>query len=314
MSRLAVMAHFDVEGVIRPHVRGQVEALLASVDRLVVCTTATLRPEAKAWLKERAELVERANYGYDFFSYKVGLDSAGDLSEYDEVIVCNDSYVFVEDSYDRLFAEMAQRPVDFWGLTSTERLAPHVQSFFVAFRPWVVASHAFTQFWESLEPISKRRQVIRRYEVGMSRVLHDAGFVSGAYFEPTEADSVMGRRRVRWWAAHRTHVPHSRNELRAVRELAREPWNPAVAMADRVFDDARLPYVKIDTLRYDPYNLDAPRLLQLCEQRFPERFAGVREFLDETAPWYPMRRNERLHPTPLALRPFAPSVRYNDAR
>ena len=31
MSRLAVMAHYDVAGELRPHVRGQVEALAASV-------------------------------------------------------------------------------------------------------------------------------------------------------------------------------------------------------------------------------------------------------------------------------------------
>ena len=37
------MAHFDVAGELRPHVRGQVEALAASVDTLLVCTTATLQ-------------------------------------------------------------------------------------------------------------------------------------------------------------------------------------------------------------------------------------------------------------------------------
>ena len=90
MSRLAVMAHYDVAGELRPHVRGQVEALAASVDTLVVCTTAQLQDSARQWLGERAQVVERANYGYDFFSYKVGLDAAGDLSAYDEVVVCND--------------------------------------------------------------------------------------------------------------------------------------------------------------------------------------------------------------------------------
>ena len=212
------MAHYDVAGELRPHVRGQVEALAASVDRLLVCTTASLQDSARAWLSERAQLVERANYGYDFFSYKVGLDAAGDLSSYDEVVVCNDTYVFALDSYAPVFEEMATRPCDFWGLTAAERLAPHIQSFFVAFRPWVVGSRAFTTFWEEMEPISKRRQVIRRYEIGMSRRLYEAGFVSDTYFVETPEDRRIARERMRWWAAHRSSFPRSRAEVREWRE------------------------------------------------------------------------------------------------
>lgn len=308
------MAHYDVAGELRPHVRGQVEALAASVDTLLVCTTASLQDSARAWLAERAVLVERANYGYDFFSYKVGLDAAGDLTAYDEVVVCNDTYVFALDSYEPVFTEMATRPCDFWGLTGAERVAPHIQSFFIAFRPWVVGSRAFTTFWEEMEPISKRRQVIRRYEVGMSRRLYEAGFVSDTYFVETPEDRRIARERMRWWAAHRSHFPRTRAEVREWRERANEPWNPARSLADRVLDDARLPYVKIDTLRYDPYNLDAKRLLELCERRYPQRFEGVREFLEETAQYYPLRDTERLLPTPLALEPLFPRVRYSDAR
>jgi rhamnosyltransferase len=40
----------------------------------------------------------------------------------------------------------------------------------------------------------------------------------------------------------------------------------------------------------------------------------VREFLEETAQYYPLRDTERLLPTPLALEPLFPRVRYSDAR
>ncbi len=314
MSRLAVMAHYDVDGELRPHVRGQVEALAESVERVVLCTTARLSDSARSWLNERVEVVERANYGYDFFSYKVGLDAVGDLSGFDEVIVCNDSYVFAHDNYDRILSEMATRSCDFWGFTSADRVAPHIQSFFVVFRPWLVTSRIFESFWGEMEPISRRRQVIRRYEIGMSRRFYEAGFVSETFFVETEEDRRIARDRMRWWAAHRSRLPHNRVELDQFRQRAREPWNPARGLADRVLDDARLPYVKIDTLRYDPYNLDADRLLALCERKFPSRFAGVRDFLAETAHNYPLRDNERLHNTPLALKPLQRRVRYGNAR
>ena len=220
-------------------------------------------------------MVERANYGYDFFSYKVGLDAAGDLSAYDEVVVCNDTYVFALDSYDPVFEGMADRPCDFWGLTAAERVAPHIQSFFIAFRPWVVASHAFSTFWEEMEPISKRRQVIRRYEVG-----HVAPALRSRLPAPTPTSSRPPRTGgspasgCAGGPPTGRHFPRTRAEVREWRERANEPWNPARSLADRVLDNARLPYVKIDTLRYDPYNLDATRLLELCERRFPQRFDG----------------------------------------
>ena len=136
------MAHYDHRGGVGPHVRRQVESVAAAVDRLLVVSTAALTDESRAWLAERAELTERPNYGYDFTSYQVGLHRAGDLTAYDEVVICNDTYVPVK-PYTEIFAAMADAPVDFWGLTRTERIAPHVQSFFVAFRPWVVGSATF---------------------------------------------------------------------------------------------------------------------------------------------------------------------------
>jgi rhamnosyltransferase len=306
------MAHFEPRGRLAPHTRRQVEALADAVDDLVVVTTADLQDPTRTWLSARARLIERSNSGYDFFSYKVGLD-ASDLGAYDEVVVCNDSYVGPLTSYDEVLATMAARPVDFWGLTTNRRLTPHVQSFFVAFRSWTVASAAFTGFWADLEPLSDRMKVINRYEIGMSKVLHDAGLVSASYFEETGADERLGRLRVLWWWAHRHDLPRTRVQLDAYRRQAAAGWNPAAGMADRALDGGRLPYVKLDTLRYDPYALDAAHLLDLCEQRFPDAFDGVRAYLQETAPLYPRRAAETLRPTPLALRPLRSRVRYDDA-
>src|SRR3954447_23536255 len=87
------MAHYDHRGGIGPHVRRQVESVAAAVDRLVLVSAADLTEESRTWLTERAELVQRPNYGYDFTSYQVGLHRAGDLSAYDEVVICNDTYV-----------------------------------------------------------------------------------------------------------------------------------------------------------------------------------------------------------------------------
>jgi Rhamnan synthesis protein F len=303
------MAHYDHRGVVGPHVRRQVESLAATVDRLVVVSTADLTEDSRAWLEARAELTERPNYGYDFASYQTGLRRAGDLSSYDEVVICNDTYVPVT-PYRDIFGVMSDRPVDFWGLTRTERISPHVQSFFVAFRPWVVCSKTFRRFWNGVDALATRRQVIMTYEVGLSRWLYGAGFRSASYFEETEDDKRLARRRVRWWAAHRPGLSRSREGLETYRQRSREPWNPSAALADRVFERGRLPYVKLDTLRFDPYGLGSDKLLDYCEELLPDAFTGVRAYLEETAAFYPPRPGERLQETPAALAPLRRRVEY----
>lgn len=310
-SRLVVMAHFDVEGEVAPHVRRHIEAWNGFAKRLIVVTTSTLTEESRSWLTKRVDLIQRHNYGYDFVSYQLGLAEAGDLTNYDEVVICNDSFVGPLRPYERIFAEMDKVKVDFWGLTASLRNAPHVQSFFVVFRPWLVRSETFTRFWSELTPLADRKQVIHRYEVGLSTTLTDAGFVAGSYFTENARDEVVARRRIRWWAAHRPpglSLPSLRSGV--LKERAEESWNPGIDLADRALPDGRLPFVKIDTLRYDPHGLGADALLRHCEKTFPAQFVGVRDFLTRTARHYPRRAQEDLLPTPPALRPLSKIVEY----
>jgi len=305
------MAHYDPRGVLAPHVRRQVQTLASAVEDLVVVSTAALGEEARSFLNQHARLVERENTGYDFLSYRAGLDSC-DLEAYDEVTVCNDSYVPLAD-YAEVYAAMAPRTADFWGLSETDRVKHHVQSFFVTFRPSAVTSAAFRDFWSGVEVLPDRATVIRRYEVGLSRRLYGAGLGSAAYFTETDEDRRLARRRVRWWALRRTGVPTDRAGVTLLRKRAAVPWNPSIALADRALQGARLPYVKIDTLRYDPYGLGADRLLDRCERQFPAVFEGVRAHLADTAACYPPRPAEVLEPVPTMARPLRRFVEYGCA-
>jgi rhamnosyltransferase len=295
MRRLVVMAHYDADGEVAPHVRRQVEALGAVADRLLVVSTAELARGGphETWLSGHAELVRRPNVGYDFGSWRVGLSLVEDLDRYDLVVICNDSCVGPLVPYATLFDAMQPRPVDFWGITQTLRRGRHVQSYFMAFRGRVVRSPSFRGFWDAMVPVSDRSEVITRYELGLSQTLHDAGLRSGTYFTESRADRRLARARHLWWAAQTVRGLPAHRRSRALRRLPREPWNPMSALADRALDQARLPVVKIDTLRYDPYGLDADRLLRACERRYPEQFDGVRGYLERTAARYPVRPGER---------------------
>ncbi|MGH8963178.1 MAG: rhamnan synthesis F family protein [Jatrophihabitantaceae bacterium] len=310
MRLFVVMAHYDPGGQVAPHVRRNVAALARIAERLVFVTTAPLIEADAAWVSERAELVRRDNFGYDFFSYRAGLLETGGLTDYDQVLISNDTFVGPLVDYAEIFTAMADRPFDFWGLTKSDRVKPHVQSFFVCFRGWVVRSHAFQHFWHRMIPLSNRSQVIHRYEVGLTRTLEQAGFAWGSYYNESPADARMARRRMMWRAWCLSQRVPLRQRRARFHALAREPWNPNAALADRALGPATLPIVKIDTLRYDPYGLDAERLLRAGLASHPEEFAEVPAYLARTAPFYPDRPNERL-PDPGVFRPMFPLVRYS---
>jgi len=309
-DRLVVMAHFDPDGLVAPHVRRQIESWRELPVRLIVVSTAQLADEDREWLTAHAELIQRDNYGYDFLSYKEGLAAGGDLTHYDEVVICNDTFVGPLRAYAAVFAGMDERKVDFWGMARCNRRKPHVQSYFAVFRPQVVASAAFKEFWDGVVPLASRGAVIRRYEVGMSVRLRKAGFRFSSYFRESKRERRLGRLRVIWWVLHRQPSKRAGGRLAKLWEDAHEAWNPAAAMADSALREARFPLVKIDTLRHDPYGLNSAKLLTLCEQAYPAEFEGVRDYLERTAARYPTRKGEGLRPTPWWLKPFAGLVAY----
>ncbi len=285
MGTVAVMAHYDPDGRLAPHARRNAAALLEVADRVLLVTTAVLTDEARAAVPPGVELVERENDGYDFYSWRTAIENL-DLARVDQLITCNDSYVGPLVDYPRIVAAMAGAAVDFWGITRTDRREPHVQSYFVAYRGWVLRSAAFARFWRTMVPVSDRLRVIKEYELGLSRGLLGAGFGMGAYFVETPADARTARRRHLWWAANAVRNQPPDKRLLAARRMPFEHWNPMAALADRALPDGRLPAVKLDTLRYDPYRLGAAALLTRCEAAFPDRFAGVREFLARTSGTY----------------------------
>lgn len=305
------MAAYDPNGEIADHVRFQIEAWQGQCSRLIFVTTHALTAPAREWLAGRAELIERENVGYDFYSYRTGLFAAGDLTTYDQVVICNDTCVGPLRGFAEIFAGMDAAAYDFWGFTASDEVAPHVQSYFLVFTPAVVASPAFAGFWEAMTPESKRWTVITRYEIGLSRILREAGFVSGAYFVPTWWERRRARLRMFWQARHRHEPAASRSaRWRSRWKRARGPWNPTCALADSALDRARLPMVKVQVVREDPYSLDAARLLASCERAYPAAFAGVDAYLGRVSTSYRKRGQKGSRATPAVLRPLRALIRY----
>ncbi|MFT4230674.1 MAG: rhamnan synthesis F family protein [Microbacterium sp.] len=295
MSLLVVMAHFDVARTLRPHTLSALTNYADAADRVVVVSAAGVREQDLDLLPPRVELVVRSNYGYDFFSYKWGLDVVGDYAAYDRILLVNDTFIGPLVPAATILSSGQASAYDLMGATWSHNHGGHAQSFFVTVTGAVARSNAFQRFWRDMVPVSERKSVIMKYEVGMTAAVTDVGFAAGGYFQPTAKEEALAMERRRHQDAVRLVSGSGGRVVREVRPSSRHQlrgYNPAIALADRALLDARLPVIKFDTLRFDPYGLDAATLLREAEVCFPEHLDGVRDFLRATRPNYPFRARE----------------------
>lgn len=175
-KRACVYAHFDRDGIVDEYVRYYLACLQDVVQHIEFVTVSELVDESlHALVSMGIHVTQRENLGYDFVSYRVGL-GALDLSSFDEVIICNDSVYGPLFDLKNIFLGMEADQCDFWGITESDEIATHLQSYFLVFRKPVLDDESFREFWQQVEVVSDKKAIIERYEVGLSQKLLSRGF------------------------------------------------------------------------------------------------------------------------------------------
>jgi lipopolysaccharide biosynthesis protein len=182
--RLTIYAHYDPEGDVADYVIFALKALLCVSSRIIFVSDCSLSEIALSKLSGHVYKAIGYQHGeYDFGSYKRGYFFALDndlLEECDELILINDSCygpLFDLRSY---FNRMRTSEHDYWGITENyyrNRVPnPHLQTFFVVLSKRVVISESFKDFMRSIRAEPSKRDVIDKYEIGLSRALVAAGY------------------------------------------------------------------------------------------------------------------------------------------
>jgi lipopolysaccharide biosynthesis protein len=229
MTRVAIFAHYDGQNQVKAHSVHLLRALRDACDDVVFVSTSVLpEPELDKVrpLCSRADLKDNA--GYDFGMWQRGLGWL-DLSKWDELVLANSSFFGPIYPLCGVFERMASDPCDFWGMTDSFEIAWHLQSYFIVFKKNVLRSSALGQFFGAVLPYRDKDQVIRSYEIGMTKFMCEQGFRPAAYV-PFAA-----------WAKSAANA----NRLRRKRE------NPTCFYPMRLIE-AGMPLVKCQLLRDNP--------------------------------------------------------------
>lgn len=267
MEDVCLFAHFDKDNKVDEYVLRYLGKLKELNFSIVFISTARLgATDIERLGAECADVILRENAGLDFASWAEGFHKHRAAINR-RLLLANDSVYgpigSLRDALDRL----TRVPADFYGMVESVQIAPHLQSWFLLFEPWVVSSEVFEILFAQPFRAMNKRQIIAQGEVGLSRRLVAEGF---RYQSLCDNDS-LGANPPRH-ALHPMHVF----------------WR-------EVLSDYGVPFVKIELLRDNPLGVqDADAILAATKQIEPEFGCIVQRHLARTRNAYALPRLRRL--------------------
>lgn len=185
-----IIAHYHREGKIRTDTVDAIKLFSGVFDRVILVST-NLQDAEKAKIHQDCEVIVRENVGYDFYSYRQGLLKILDDDGPVRVSLLNSSVIilFPQRLLQNYFQPISvELPTPFFGLTKSQEIFPHLQSYLLTFEPSVWSVSPFLDWWETMTPISDRNEVVSRYEIGLSIFMH----AQNVDFQPAFHFSRMG--------------------------------------------------------------------------------------------------------------------------
>jgi len=280
MARALVYAHHDRDGVFDPHVVEALRRYRPLMDHVTVVSTGAqqLPVEMRPFVDR---FLARDNIGYDFSSWRAGLEALGPPDQFDEIVCANDSVYGPLFEIASAFTEARVASADLWGMCLSEQgtkcrgrvSCPHVQSWWFAMRKPLLASPAFAGFWNSVMPLPTKDDIVDRYEIGMSEHFSRAGFQIAGLYDATTAGPIA-------WHELRPNLSlwHPIRSRRHFRKARRMPHNPSELVWKRLLD-AGVPFVKVGLFRVNHYGLDLDHVLAGLQSATPYDVGLIRSHL-----------------------------------
>lgn len=196
-NRLGIFAFYEKNGIVEDYVVCLLKELRGSVNRLIFVYNGVLSDSGRLRLAGLVdEIRERENRGYDAGAFReVLLDFIEHerLNDFDEIVLCNDTFFGPFVPLEDIFTEMGGRGLDFWGLSSqpvstdcwigADDIVPaFIQSFFVVIGRKMFTDKRFEAFWRSLGVNEwNLTQVVKNYEQRFTAYFEGLGYRWGTY-------------------------------------------------------------------------------------------------------------------------------------
>lgn len=132
------------------------------------------------------KIILRDNVGYDAGAYKEVFENKECIQiirQCEQLVLCNNSFYGPFIPMNELNDIMADRNVDFWGITEVNHdLIRHIQSYFISFNKKIINDRILEQFFSScIKKDMSFEDVLSSFENGIFRYLKMNGYSHSAY-------------------------------------------------------------------------------------------------------------------------------------
>ncbi|OJG23185.1 hypothetical protein RU98_GL001918 [Enterococcus caccae] len=203
-SRVLVFVIYEDQEKLQQYKLVFLKALAEMVDDILIVVNGTLPDEDILELSEIGQVELRSNKGYDTAAFRYGINYFGkeQLSKYDQLLLVNDTNVGPIGDISVAFSKMAERRLDFWGISYGEEqnditqynkygfIPIHLQSYFLIIEKSLLDYDGFYEYWKELGDTDSRDKAIGKHETVFTKHFEDLGFKHGALNE-NNVDSPM---------------------------------------------------------------------------------------------------------------------------
>ncbi|MBV8787293.1 MAG: hypothetical protein JOZ00_11460 [Mycobacterium sp.] len=264
---LVLFAHFDPQGAVDPYVAYYLNALHELGACIVfVSGSPVLAPESVTPIRSLcAGIYTRRTLSFDFGSWHLAwciLRQRGwSLDQFDRLVFANDSVFGPLFPLEEMWNSF--HDADMYGPVENTQMAPHLQSFFLAWDLNPRTRSFLEGFWNDFSYVVHKGTLVWRYEVGLSKRARNAGLTVKPFVSADTIKTTYGRSSTRPWTDR-----SARN-------------NGTLHFWDGLIEDFRFPFLKTNLARYDmPWHAPMPRLREVIERHTAYPFEFIQANVD----------------------------------
>ena len=203
-KKALVYVIFESEVRLQEYKLRFLQALAPLVDDVIVVVNGQLHNDDINRLEMYGRVLARDNEGYDTAAFREGIFAFGKdkLKDYDQLLLVNDTNIGPMRDLSQVFQEMADKQLDFWGISFGEEqedvtrenpygyIPKHLQSYFLVIEKLMLNDDAFYEYWTHLTDTDSRDKAIGRHETRFTKHFADLGYRFDAVVQEYE-DSAM---------------------------------------------------------------------------------------------------------------------------
>ena len=201
MKKLLIYLTYDRQNIIDDYIGYFLHSMRPLAETIaVVCNMQTVEKGLHNLSSYADDIFYRENVGLDAGGFKdtlctyIGWDK---ITQYDGIILANDSFYGPFEDMDRIFSEMEGKKLDFWGLMkrgageygATGKDPEHILSFFYAFQAPLIHSREFRSYWDNMPYYKDYMTAVKQYERQLTKHFADLGYTYDAYADTLPNDS-----------------------------------------------------------------------------------------------------------------------------